>query len=488
MKEVKLNKINKYCKIGTVLVSVMQFAFALILWWNGIRSLALYHIFTVSFYLVMVVLISKTATEHSKKEWKDVTIDEITDMYNSKYFLKNVGQILKSSNEKYYLIYTDILNFSLYNKIFGDEKGNKLLKEFTQVLKGLNNTDAVYGRLFVDEFGVLIPESAYDENFLRERIGALQDEFSSSIYQVYAYAGIYKIQDNKESAKSICVKAKIAMDTIKGDYNEIIAYYDENMLKETLTKQKIIGEFHQALQEGQFCIFLQPQMTSDGELLGAEALVRWKHPREGMVPPDKFIPVLEETSMITMLDCFVWEQAAKLLQEWKMEGKSSTYISVNISTMDFFYTDIYKTFTSLVEKYEISPSNLKIEITETALMSDTQTHMKVLEKLQAYGFEVELDDFGNGYSSLSMLKDIMVDVIKIDMGFLDKTENEKRSWSILQSVMNMAEDLGIKTITEGVETEQQVNSLSDIGCKVFQGYYFAKPMDIEDFTLKYLSL
>lgn len=494
--ETKINKINKVYKRMICLTATMHFIFGLILWREGMRGFAVYNLFSMLFYLAMTKVVnkllsgnfvSKLAIDYSEEDWNYVTIDEMTGMYNSKYFLKNVERILKESNEKYYFIYTDILNFSLYNKMFSEDKGDEILKEIAKMLKAMNFGTVVCGRMFVDEFGVLIPESAYDEKYLMECIIALQDKFSSSIYQVYIYGGIYEIKDNNESAKAMCIKAKIALDTIKGDYDKILAFYDENMLKENLMKQKIIGEFNEALQQEQFYVCLQPQVTAEGKLLGAEALVRWQHPEKGMISPEQFIPVLEETSLITMLDCYIWEQAAKLLQKWKGEGRDSIYISVNVSAMDFYYADIYRTFTSLVQKYDIVPGNLKIEITETVLMNDTVNQLKILERLRKYGFDIELDDFGSGYSSLSMLKDIMVDAIKIDMGFLDETTHEKRSWSILRSIVNMAEELGIRTITEGVKTEQQVKDLLDIGCKVFQGYYFAKPMKVEEFTAKWFQ-
>lgn len=487
------NSMYRLCRIVLILGIMMQ-PVSVFVWWNGEKAWGIL-CSLISAGLVIGALrllhrLSEAVWEgHSEADWYQVTVDELTGMYNSRYFMQRAEQRLHDSHEKYYLIYTDILNYSLYNKIFGDEKGSELLKEFSKILRELNHRDnAMYGRLFVDEFAILIPESSYDEAYLIEEISTLQDKFTSTLYQLKIYVGVYAIEDNRESGKSVCLKAKVALDTIKGDFDKILIYYDEGMLKEIQMKQRIIGEFGPALDQGQFCIYLQPQMTADGEVLGAEALIRWKHPKEGMIPPAAFIPVLEETSMITKLDRYVWEQAAQLLAQWKDKGQDRFYISVNVSAMDFYYIDIYEVFTSLVEKYDISPCNLKIEITETVLMSNAKKHIRVLERLRAYGFEVELDDFGSGYSSLNMLKDIVVDVIKLDMGFLDKTEQEKRQWSILSNVVHMSEELGSRIVTEGVETREQVDRLFEIGCRVFQGYYFSRPMEAEAFIRQYIDV
>ena len=246
-----------------------------------------------------------------------------------------------------------------------------------------------------------------------------------------------------------------------------------------------MGEFDRALEQGEFCMFLQPQIASDGRLLGAEALVRWQHPERGVVFPGDFIGVFEKTGLIYRLDRYMWELAADKLREWKEQGRENLYISVNISAKDFYYIDLYSELTGLTEKYGIAPKNLKLEITETVLMTEMQNQTELLERLRRYGFQIEIDDFGSGYSSLNMLKNIDVDVVKIDMGFLDKTERVERGTSILNSIILLIKNLGMGVITEGVETKEQVDSLMGMGCHMFQGYYFDKPMPIEVFEEKY---
>lgn len=233
-------------------------------------------------------------------------------------------------------------------------------------------------------------------------------------------------------------------------------------------------------------MFLQPQVATDGTVLGAEALVRWIHPERGMVPPGEFIEVFENAGLIHHLDQYIWELAAQKLQKWKRNGYDNLHISVNISTKDFYYLDIYKVFTDLVEKYDISPEKLKLEITETALMMELDKQLELIGKLQNYGFHVEIDDFGSGYSSLNMLKDIQADVLKIDMGFLRETENHERTRIILGMVVDLAKKLKMTVITEGVESKEQVDYLTEVGCDMFQGYYFDRPIAVSDFEARYV--
>ena len=206
-----------------------------------------------------------------------------------------------------------------------------------------------------------------------------------------------------------------------------------------------------------------------------------------MIPPYKFITVFEQTGLIGRLDSYMWEQACIKLQEWQRRGFTDQYLSVNISQKDFYLLDVYQIVTSLVEKYQIEPRQLHLEITETAIMNNPQEQLPLIGKLREYGFRVEIDDFGSGYSSLNTLKDMKVDVLKIDMGFLRKTEHQDRSRIILKMVVSLAKSLEMEVITEGVETQEQVDFLKEYGCDIFQGYHFAKPMPVVEFEQKFLN-
>ena len=228
-------------------------------------------------------------------------------------------------------------------------------------------------------------------------------------------------------------------------------------------------------------VYLQAQCDSEGIVIGAEALVRWIHPSEGVMPPYRFIPLFEKNGLISKVDLFVWEEAAKLLRKWREEGKGEYYISVNISPADFYFLDIYKELVRIVEKYVIDPKRLKLEITETVIMKDVESRLMIVEKLRDYGFTVEMDDFGSGYSSLNMLKDISVDVLKLDMGFLYKTKDEEKSRKIIGMIVQLSKALEMPVICEGVETQSQFEFLRNIKCDYFQGYLFAKPVSVKEF-------
>lgn len=202
--------------------------------------------------------------------------------------------------------------------------------------------------------------------------------------------------------------------------------------------------------------------------------------------PGEFIPVFEKNGMIVKLDQYMWEAACKQLRKWKDEGKKDMYISVNISPKDFYFMDVKQVLTDSVKKYNIEPQKLKLEITETAIMTNIDNPVEILDGLRKEGFIIEMDDFGSGYSSLNMLKDIYVDILKIDMAFLRKSNDEERGRKILKTMIQLAKDLEMPTITEGVETLEQVEFLKAMGCKMFQGYYFAKPMDVATFEEKYM--
>lgn len=233
-------------------------------------------------------------------------------------------------------------------------------------------------------------------------------------------------------------------------------------------------------------MYLQPQAVANETVIGAEALIRWNHPVRGTLGPDVFIPIFEKNGLITEVDIYMWEAACKQLRKWQDAGEKELYISVNISPKDFYFVDVYQTFVDLLEKYRITPKNLKLEITESALMMDFERHCELINKLRGLGFVVEMDDFGSAYSSLNMLKDIEVDVLKLDMAFLRQSQNTERGRAILQMIIGLSKRLGIPVISEGVETAEQLQFLAGLGCNVFQGYYLGRPMDVQQFENKYL--
>lgn len=413
--------------------------------------------------------------------------DSLTGLYNREHFYKKVLERLNTSpNQEYYIVAADIKGFKLINDIFGDDAGDQVLIDVAEALKEVTSPSTLYCRLTGDKFCALVEK----ENLLEERIIALQEKVPSvrgKDYPVIIQVGIYKIVNLKIPISVMVDRAYLAIAENKEDYHNRIYYYNDKIKHRRYWEQKLSGELEMAILDGQLKVFLQPQCDKDGKVMGAEALIRWNHPTEGLIPPIKFIEMFEKNGMISKLDKFVWKTVTDILLHWKEIGKEHLYISVNISPIDFYFMNIFEEFKKLITENNIDPKRLKLEITESAMIRDMDRKLKVIEDLRKFGFIVEMDDFGSGYSSLNMLKEIPVDIIKLDMGFLYKTKAENKSYRIIEMIVDLSQDLGMQVVSEGVETEEQLNFLSEIGCECFQGYYFSRPLEIEDFEKLYLS-
>ena len=399
--------------------------------------------------ILIIGVIQQSILLKDRKKQYQTGNDELTEICNLEQLNKKAKR-LKKCDQPICVIYSDIAEFKLLNELFGREKGNEILKRQAEQIKTYAGKDCLYGRVGEDHFVIIVEQNQFHEEYLYACSRELQQVLANSIYYVRVYFGIYKTDHLEESLESMCDKAALAIDSIKGNTQETVAYYNEEMLENALQRKKVVDEFEEALDSGEFQMYLQPQISAvSGKLRGAEALVRRVKSDGTMIPPMEFVPIYEKSGLICQMDRCIWEQAAKKLGEWKAEGKDMK-ISVNISPKDFYYINVYQVFRDLVEKYDITPQNLNIEITETAIMSDVPNLREELKQLQQLGFTVEIDDFGSGYSSLNTLKDIDVDVLKIDMGFLRETENKDKSRIILNSVMKMAKEIGMPVITEGV--------------------------------------
>lgn len=415
------------------------------------------------------------------------THDPLTGLYNKEFFYEKVRQRLdEQPEEQFILICSDIGNFKMVNDVFGTECGDRVLIRIARALHEMCKPDQIYGRIDNDGFALLMKKSDYGEEYFQNVPQSKVYVEKDIEYPIRLYLGVYEIVQKDLPVSVMCDRAKMAIATIKGNYQKRLAYYDEKLRQSVLNEQEIMGELDDAIASGQFHIYLQAQVNGQGESHGAEALVRWIHPKKGYLPPSAFIDILEKNGAIVRLDRYIWELTCQKLREWTDEGREDMYLSVNISPKDFYFIDIYETFTSLVEQYGINPGRLHLEITETSVMTDVQQRIKIIERLQAYGFIVEMDDFGSGYSSLNMLKEIHVNVLKVDMVFLRKTTEMERSRKILRTIIALAQELGMETIVEGVETSEQLEFLKSISCDIFQGYYFAKPMEVSQFEEIYM--
>ena len=427
-------------------------------------------------------------TEEVKKEIserKKVYYDQLTGLYNRSIFEVKVSEILENINEEYYMICFDVKNFKLINEFYGDKVGDKLLISIADVMKKefKNDDSIIYSRLQGDRFAIFMPKVSYDNSDIYNKLNAVNKMVDS--LNIYLYMGICSV-NSKLSVRELMEHAQLAGSIVKHDINCNINFYD-NSIKETIYKEnKMISSFDNAKKNKEFVLYIQPQISKDGKILGGEALVRWIRDGE-VISPGNFIPLFEKFGLISELDKYVWELACKKLNEWKSKGLNY-YISINLSSLDFFGMDIYKVLTGLVKKYDIDPKKLKLEITESVFVTKVDELSSLIKKLKDYGFIIEMDDFGSGYSSLNMLKSIDIDVIKMDMGFLYDEEKSDKSRVILEALIKLSKELELEVVTEGVETVDQVNYLKDVGCDIFQGYYFDKPMDIISFEEKYLEV
>lgn len=415
------------------------------------------------------------------------THDDLTGLYNCAYFYRQTERCLRlHPDERYLMICTDIRNFKMINDIFGRDAADQLLIDMAETIREQAIGGEVYGRLDNDRFAMLMRKRDYREMRLTGRYVDAMKIAGDISYPLKIYLGVYEIDDPSLTVAAMCDRARMALGTIKGDDQKRIAYYDEQLRYNVMQEQELAAGLDRAIREGEIELYIQPQITADGHCPGGEALVRWNHPTKGLLLPEKFIESFEHNGLIVKLDLHVWELACRQLRGWKDKGFGDRYISVNISPKDFFFIDIYKEFMRLTDRYGISPKNLKLEITETAVMADLPKQLALIHKLREAGFVVEMDDFGSGYSTLNMLKDIQVDTLKLDIEFLRQSKNEERSRAILKTVVALSKELGMPVVTEGVETKDHVNFLTQIGCDVFQGFFFARPMRAADYEKKYL--
>jgi len=412
------------------------------------------------------------------------THDTMTALYNREHFFTRAEEVLANDPDtKYVIIASDITRFRLVSDLFGEELADRVIIKISEELRNALPKEAIYGRLYSDRFAILLPKRLHDEKMLISIADSVNRVDKQYAYTIKMCFGVYEVVDRDLPVNVMCDRALGCITSIKEDYRKYVAYYSEESLESLKREQEIISELDDALENGDMTVFLQPIVKYDGTVVGAEALARWIHPVRGLISPGVFIPIFEKRNLIVKVDVYVWELACKILNRWVREGKD-WFVSVNISTKDIYFVDVFDVFTRLVSKYSIPPEKLRIEITESAVAQDVKTVTELITRLQRIGFVVEIDDFGSGYSSLNMLKDFTADVLKIDMKFLSNADEDKRSKEILRSVISLAKNLGMVVITEGVETREQADFLEEHHCDLYQGYYYSKPVPEAEFIQK----
>lgn len=407
--------------------------------------------------------------------------DDLTGIYSEKVFLHKVEEKLRTAEpDEYCIVYLDIFKFKLINEMFGYEKGDELLCVLAEDLNQLAwDNDGFCGRISGDKFVLFIP---HKEEIISQFRTKKNKGGKLLPIDIYLHYGVYVIKDLSIPADRMVDNAQLAQKAVKGDYGNYVSYYDEEIRKKNVKEQEIISSMTQALADGEFVIYLQPQYNyREEKVTGAEALVRWKHPEKGLISPGEFIPVFERNGFIIELDENVWEQVCKLQRKWLDEGRTPLPISVNVSRADLLKGEVAKKLTGLIEKYGLTADLIRVEVTETAYMDNPQQLVAEIDALRAGGLLVEMDDFGSGYSSLNVLKDLPIQVLKTDLKFLAGAGIETRKERILGSVINMAHQIGMVVIAEGVETKEQADYLLNLECENMQGFYFARPMPVEEF-------
>lgn len=427
-------------------------------------------------------------TLESRRKNYIATHDLLTGLFNRSGFFKKMQEALYQNTFKNpILICTNIKDFKLINTIYSEQVGDSVLQNQTEVMKRLpGHKKSIIGRIADDKFAILMEKQDFDKDIFEEVFNEVSCIIEKTLYNIQIVAGIYEIYDKKDTIQSIYDKAKISLDAIKDSDNQIFSFYNPSMMEKMLKEKDIVNDFEKSLNEKQFSIQLQPVMDKEGNVLGAESVVRWNNPKYEDLTPSSFLDVLERTSLIYKLDVYVWELVAKKLHEWKERGFSDRFISVNVSSKDKFFIDIIKTFSELIKKYDISPQNFKVEIRETAMLENPEKTIAIFSQLKKLGIKVYIDNFGTGFSSLNVLKDFIADGIKMDTSFLSESKVSGKNKIILQTMISMSSDLGMEFIAKGVESENQMLALSKMDCKLFQGFYFSKPLPVKTYEAKYL--
>ena len=415
--------------------------------------------------------------------------DELTGLYNMKGFSKYV-ELAANQDEagvsagKYAVICFDVIRFKAINDIFGVAKGNELLQYIAQVIREALKSGDFACRSISDHFVIF---THTEGNELEDMIEQMLEKIEGYElpFVINCNVGIYITNGERLSVDAMIDRAILAQSVIKGSYMEKYSYYTEALRNDMLGEQEIIAMVETAIAQEQFVAFYQPQYNhSNGMLIGAEALVRWNHPEKGLISPGVFIPICEKNGFITRLDLYVFEQTCKFIRKCMDKGIPVVPISSNFSRNDIFQPNYVEKLEEIRKKYEVPAKYLRVEITESTVVGGIKQVNKIIEQLHECGYLVEMDDFGSGYSSLNVLKDISFDIIKLDMMFLREETESNRGGIIVSAVMRMAKWLGMPVIAEGVETVKQADFLRSIGCESIQGYLYSKPLPEDQYEEK----
>ena len=420
--------------------------------------------------------------------------DPLTGLYNREYFYRYAEQYDRyHSDTEMDAIVIDVYHFHIINDRFGMSYGDEVLRRIGEKLReAVRDRDGIVCRREADTFMVYCPHGAdYKAILENASVGISGDNSASG--RIRLRMGVYVNADKTLNIERRFDRAKMAADTIRNSATKNIGIYDETMREKELYAERLVEDFQKAIDEKQFTVFYQPKFNIRPEkpiMVSSEALVRWQHPELGFISPGTFIPLFEENGLIQALDRYVWRTAAEQIRTWKKELGFALPVSVNVSRIDLFDPEIGDTFRKIVHENELKAGELLLEITESAYTDDSEQIIRKIHSLRDIGFRIEMDDFGSGYSSLNMISNLPIDALKLDMSFIRNAFKNGKNTRMLEFIIDIAGYLAVPVIAEGVETEEQMQTLRSIGCDIVQGYYFSKPVpasELESFLKERMS-
>ena len=409
--------------------------------------------------------------------------DRLTMLYNRNFFFEYANRLYQYHPElKLDAIVMNIEKFHSINELQGREFGDNVLRFIgSEIREFLSETEGIASRFEADRFDIYCvqqPDYMALLNRFQERVNTISDTVN-----IHLRMGVKQWREGVEPVL-LFDRARTACSMVRGNYQNPLMIYSEEMRTREILNQQLLNDLRLAVEQHQLIVYYQPKYNIQMDpprLSSAEALIRWNHPELGMISPGVFIPLFEGNGLINVVDSFVWSEASKQVAEWKKKFNFSLPVSVNLSRVDMFDPTLTDRLDSLVKNNGLEYSDLKLEITESAYTENAAAVLEVIDRLRACGFEIEMDDFGSGYSSLNMLSDMPIDVLKMDMKFIRNIENSETDRRLVSLVLDIAKYLDARVVAEGVETEGQLKILKDGACDLVQGFYFSKPLPPEQF-------
>ncbi|MDD3186676.1 MAG: EAL domain-containing protein [Anaerostipes sp.] len=438
----------------------------------------------------LVSAISKSKVDVYKQIHHMSEHDPLTGLHNRQKMFANTGKMITDYPEQEFVfLKADLDHFSLYNTTFGEEDGNDLLVHYADLIREFCDVYELhaYGRISADIFCACIPWDG-DEKRLRNQVEELNrrvDAYKAD-YVLEISVGVCVVEKGMK-VEDLYHRASFGAKKCKNRFGVHLGTYSKEEIEQEAENIAIVNDMQKALDEEQFVVYIQPKFNLlNDKVCGGEALVRWKHPVKGLISPGRFIPVFEQNGFISKVDFYVWEHTCKRIHEWVEAGYQPDPISVNVSRVSLYNPHLDKVLIELIERYDLSPELLELEITESAYMTSPGLMNGVVKKLHQAGFTILIDDFGSEYSSLNTLKNMDIDVLKIDMKFIPKEDDVEKGEIIIASMIKMAKWLGVTVICEGVETRRERDFLEGAGCDIIQGFFYAKPMPKDEYEKNYV--